>query len=54
MLSSEVVIEAIGEVQLVIHDDIVRKLKNVRYIPKMMKNLISLRRVEMIRHTMKT
>ena len=30
------------------------KLKGVRYIPKMMKNLISLRRLEKIGYTMKT
>ncbi|CAO2827145.1 unnamed protein product [Amaranthus hypochondriacus] len=33
---------------------IVRKLRGVRYIPKMMRNLISLRRLEKIGYTMKT
>ena len=50
----EVVIEAIGEVHLRMHNDIMRKLRGVRYIPKMMRNQISLRRLEKIGYTMKT
>ena len=50
----EVVIEAIGEVHLKMHKGLVRKLSSVRYIPKMMRNLISLRRLEKIEYTMKT
>ena len=52
--SEEIVIEAISEVHLRMHNRIVRKLKGVRYIPKMMRNLISLRRLEKIGYTMKT
>ena len=36
------------------HNGILRKLKGVRYIPKMMRNLILLRRLEKIVYTMKT
>lgn len=50
----EVVVEAIGEVHLRMHNAIVRKLRGVRYIPKMMRNIISLRRLEKIGYTMKT
>ena len=50
----EVVIEAIGEVHLRMHNGIERKLRGVRYIPKMMRNLISLRKLEKIEYSMKT
>ena len=50
----KVVIEAIGEVHLKMHNCIVRKLRGMRYIPKMMTNLISLRRLEKIGYIMKT
>lgn len=52
--SEQVVIEATREVHLKMHNGIVRKLKGVRYIPKMMNNLISLRRLVKIGYTMKT
>ena len=38
----DVVVEAIGEVHLRMQNGIVRKLRGVRYIPKRMRNLISL------------
>ena len=50
----ESVIEAIEEVHLMIHNGLVRKLRDARYIPKMMRNLISLRILEKIIYTMKT
>ena len=43
-----VVIEAIEK-----HSDIVRKLRGKRYIPKMIQNIISLKRLEMIKYTIK-
>ena len=49
----EVVIEAIGEVHLKMHNGLVRKLRELRYIPKMMRNLISLGRLEKTGYTMK-
>ena len=42
----EVVIETIREVHLKMHNGLVRKLRGVRYIPKMRRNLILLRRLE--------
>ena len=48
----EVVVEAIGEVHLRMHNGNMRKLSSVRYIPKIMRNLISLRRLEKIGYTM--
>ena len=41
----EVVIEAIVEVYFKMHNEIGRKLSRVRYIDKMIGNLISLRRL---------
>ena len=50
----KVVIETIGKVHLKMHNGLVRKLRDMRYMPKMMRNLISLRRLEKIGCTMKT
>ena len=50
----EVVIEDIREVHLRIQNGLLRKLRDVRYIPKVMRNLISLKRLEKIWYTMKT
>ena len=50
----EVMIEAIDEVHLRMQNGIMRKFRAVRYISKMMENLISLRRLEKIGYTMMT
>lgn len=50
----EVVIKANGKVHLRMYIFMVRKLKGVTYIPKMMENIITLRRLEMIGYTIKT
>lgn len=49
----EVVIETIGKVHLKMHNGLVRKLRDMRYMSKMMRNFISLRRLEKIGCTMK-
>ena len=50
----EVVIEAIGEVHLRMQNGLVRKLRDMRYILKMTRNLITLKRLEKIGYTIKT
>ena len=50
----EAVIETIREVHLRMQNGLLRKLRDVRYTPKMIRNLLSLRRLEKIGYIIKT
>ena len=49
----KIVKEIIREMHLRMQHDLLRRLRGVRYIPKMMRNLISRRRLDKIGYTMK-